>query len=158
MSHDPAAGADAATPDRFAWHPTYRGRTLAEVRAEIGQELARDQRAYGLVLEGAEREENAALAGILDLERKWGAYDLDWAEADAPALADRVAAFELARDRRRELFPYAAYRGDADSVRAFGTRPAASTVGPAGGRLPLPLPVLVGAALVLILILVLILT
>jgi hypothetical protein len=158
MSHDPAAAAAAATPDRFGWHPTYRGRTLAEVRAEIGQELARDQRAYRLVLEGAEKEENAALAGILDLERKWGAYDLDWAEADAAPLADRIAAFELERDRRRELFPFAAYRGETLSAAGSGPRPPVVPAGSSGGRWPVPLSLLVVVALAIILLLLFVLT
>ena len=158
MSHDPAAAGAAAPADRFAWHPTYRGRTPNEVRTEIGQELARDQRAYRLVLEGAEKEENAALASVLELERKWGAYDLDWAEANAPALAAQITAFELERDRRRELFTYAAYRTGGESAVGSGARPAGASVGRAEGRLPVPMPLLIGAALVLLFLLVLALT
>ena len=105
-----APAAPESDPDRFAWHPRYRGRTLSEVQAELTQEIARDQRAYALVMEGAESEENATLAAVLDLERKWGPFDLNWAESDPAALAARIVAFEQERDRRRELLPYTTYR------------------------------------------------
>jgi hypothetical protein len=141
MSAQPAPeGAAATDADRFAWHPTYRGRTLDEVRAGIEQELGRDQRAYTLALEGAERQENAALASVIELERKWGTYDLDWAETEPGALAERVAAFEQVREQRRELIPYAAYRAElAPAPTATAGRTASGrTAPPLGGRPPLP--------------------
>lgn len=92
--------------ERFEWHPEYRGRAVGEVEAELRQSLRSDQRAYALALEGAERHENDALASVLPMERRWGAFDLDWAEADPAALAGRIVAFERERDRHRELFPY----------------------------------------------------
>lgn len=95
---------------RFAWHPRYRDRTLREVRAEITQELASDQRAFALALEGAEQHEGQVLASVVPLEKRWGEFDWEWATTDATALGGRIAAFERERDRRRELFPYAEYR------------------------------------------------
>jgi hypothetical protein len=156
MSAHPAPnGAATPDPDRFAWHPRYRGRSLAEVQAEIERELASDQRAYTLALEGAERHENSALASVIELERKWGPYDLDWAETDPAALAERVAAFEQARERRQEMVPYAAYRDEfapapatASGRSGVGDRPSL----PVGGRPPL-LWVVVAVALVLLLVL-----
>jgi hypothetical protein len=99
-----------AATERFAWHPEYRGRTVAEVRDGIRADLAHDQRAYHLAMEGAEQQEQAALASVIDLEKRWGAFNLDWAEADPDALADGVVAFELERERRQELFSYHDYR------------------------------------------------
>ena len=95
---------------RFGWHPTYAGRTLDEVTASLRDELGRDQRAYALVLEGAEEQEGAALASVIDLERRWGAYDFGWAEAEPGELASRIAAFEWERETRQALFPFADYR------------------------------------------------
>lgn len=95
-----------ASEERFEWHPEYRGRTVREVESEIHQALRSDQRAYALLLEGADGNENDALAALLPMERRWGAFDLDWAEAEAEALAERIVAFERERDRRRELVPY----------------------------------------------------
>ena len=156
MSAHPAPnGAATPDPDQFAWHPRYRGRSLAEARAEIERELASDQRAYGLALEGAERHENAALASVIELERKWSPFDLDWAESDPAALAERVAAFEQAREQRRDLFPYATYRDEiapppaAKSGRSVVSgRPAL----PAAGRPPL---IWLGIAVAVVLILIL---
>ncbi len=91
---------------RFTWHPRYQGRTLDEVRTEIQRELASDQRAYALALEGAEQHESSVLATVLDLDKKWGQFDLGWPETDATALADRIVAFEQERDRRQQLFPF----------------------------------------------------
>lgn len=103
---------------RFAWHPTYTGRTRHDVRAELQKELGRDQRAYGLAMEGAEAHELAVLASVIELERKWSAFDLGWVDADAAALADRIATFEWEREQRRALFPF-------DEVRRVGANASA---------------------------------
>lgn len=92
------------------WHPEYGGRTVGEVTAHLRDELGRDQRAYSLVLEGAEEREGEALEKVLELEKRWGGFDFGWAETDAAILAGRIAAFEWAREGRRELFPWAEYR------------------------------------------------
>lgn len=96
--------------DGFLWHPAYTGKSAASVRATIASELASDQRAHALTLEGAEEHEGDSLASIIALDRKWGPYDLNWAESSPEELADRIVAFELARERRQELISYAAYR------------------------------------------------
>ena len=101
--------------ERFTWHPEYAGRTVGEVAASLREELGRDQRAYALVLEGAEEREDAALAAVIDLERRWGAYDFGWAETDPQVLAERIAAFEWERESRRELFPFEDFRRSAPS-------------------------------------------
>lgn len=92
--------------ERFAWHPTYQGRTLRQVRDELRTELSRDQRAYNLAMEGAEEHEQQVLASVIEIEKKWSAYDFGWAEADPAELAERIAAFEWEREQRRELFPF----------------------------------------------------
>ena len=96
--------------ERFSWHPEYRGQSVAEVRQRIHADVAHDQRAYTLAMEGAEEAEHASLSAVIDLEKKWGAYNLDWASADADVLADEIVAFERERDRRRELISYREYR------------------------------------------------
>ena len=95
---------------RFSWHPVWRGRTIDEVREELREQAARDQRSYALALEGAERHENDALASVVTLERTWSAIALDWPEVDADALADAMLAAELERERRREMTPIADLR------------------------------------------------
>ena len=92
--------------ERFAWHPTYQGRTLRQVRDDLRTELSRDQRAYSLAMEGAEEHEQQVLASVIEIEKKWSAYDFGWAEADPAELAERIAAFEWEREQRRELFPF----------------------------------------------------
>lgn len=110
--------------DRFEWHPTYRGRSVAEVRAEIARRLASDQRALALALEGAEQHENDVLTSVLEMERRWGEFDFGWVEAEAGELADRIVAFEQERERRKELFPYSVHRDEQESSAAeAGDRP-----------------------------------
>ena len=116
---------------RFAWHPRYQRRILRQVRDELTAELARDQRAYALAMEGAEEHEQETLASVLELEKKWGGFDLDWATADAPDLAATVAAFEHAREERRELIPYADYRSRRDGARAATDQIRAQSSSPA---------------------------
>jgi len=145
--NEPRSGhVDSLPTDRFSWHPDYQGKTTAEVAKAIEAELARDQRAYQLTLAAAEDHEQAALATVLELERKWGTFDLNWAETDPTVLAEKIAAFEHARDEARELFPFDDYR-ERD-------RPSAPLVGP-GRRVPWSVPdwrILVLAAITLLLI------
>lgn len=103
-----AAGDD----ERFAWHPDYRGQTVAEVRTTVRNALAGDQRAYALLLEGAEEHESAALASVLDLEKRWGVFDFGWAESDPDELAARIAAYEWTCEQRRERIPWEHYRDE----------------------------------------------
>lgn len=155
-SSDPASATAASNEARFAWHPTYRGRTVAEVRAEITAELASDQRAYALALEGAEQQENAALATVLRLEKKWGEYDFGWAESDPNEVSARIIDFEQARDARQDMIPYSAYRS-AQTASASPAQPAPRSfsrpaIGGGQGRL-----LWIAAAVVVALLLILIL-
>jgi hypothetical protein len=95
---------------RFVWHPQYAGRLVVDVRQELMNEIAADQRAYRLAMEAAEEHEDDALATVLRLEKRWSEFDLDWAEADPGALADRILAWEWEREKRHELFPYSEMR------------------------------------------------
>lgn len=104
--------AASATESVFVWHPAYKGKSFAAVRSSLATEIASDQRAYALTLDGAEEHEGDSLTSIIALERKWGPYDLNWAETDPESLADRIIAFERERERRRELIPYAVYRDE----------------------------------------------
>jgi hypothetical protein len=105
-----APTAEAGDDRRFAWHPDYRDQTVRQVRDTLRVELQRDQRQYGLAMEGAEEHEQQVLATVLELEKRWSGFDLGWAEADAADLADRIVAFEWEREQRRELFPFDEYR------------------------------------------------
>lgn len=128
-SSNPASRPPDGSEARFVWHPVYRGRTVAEVRTEMTTELASDQRAYALALEGAEQSENAALASVLNLEKKWGEYDFGWAETDPHALTARIIEFEQARDARQELIPFSDYRAS-QTASASPTQPASRSLGP----------------------------
>ena len=154
-----APGTERGGDDRrFAWHPTYQGRTVGQVRDELRLEVQRDQRQYRLSMEGAEDHEQRVLATVLDLEKKWGTFDFGWAETDPADLAARVAAFEKARDDRRELIPYASYRDSLTTATPVtrATRPASTSRAgrPAAGRPPLYW-LAVAAAVVLLVILLL---
>ena len=109
--------------ERFVWHPQYRGRTISEVADELRGDLEHDQRAYELMLAGADQREGAALAAVLPLEKKWSVFDLDWAATDPAALADRIVTFEREREQRRELFSYEAYRREANPPTEPARRP-----------------------------------
>ena len=106
----------------FVWHPQYAGQTADTLRRDLAAEIARDQRAYELALEGAEHSEHASLSSVMEIEKRWGVYSFDWADMDANVLADRIVDFELERERRRELFPYAEYRDQARPSAAGGVR------------------------------------
>lgn len=110
---DPEGTADLGSTsfDRgFIWHPVHKGKSFQQVQRELQQEIARDQRSHHLALEGAEQAEHDALTTIVELERRWGRYDFDWAEMDPAVLAERVVTFEREREKRRELISFDEYR------------------------------------------------
>lgn len=119
-------GSGSARPaegiDRFAWHPRWAGKTVAEVRTALRAEAQRDQRAYALALDAAEEHENDALASVLALEETWSPLTLDWAETDPDALADAMLGAELERERRRQLVPL-------DELRSMARPPSAIPAG-----------------------------
>lgn len=106
--------AEPADDARFAWHPAWTGQDAATVRRHLAADARSDQRAYALALEGAERHENDALASTVALDRKWGGLSLDWADADADALAGAMLAAEWEREQRREMTPLADLRDMVD--------------------------------------------
>lgn len=112
--HSPRSGliveAGGGIAARFTWHPRYAGRLLLDVREEVVRDVSADQRAYALAMEAAEAREDDALASVLRLERRWGPYDLNWADADPEQLADRIVRWEWERERRQELFPFSEVR------------------------------------------------
>lgn len=101
---------DQPGSEQFTWHPEYQGQSQLQVRDELQREIASDQRQYALALEGADQRENDVLKSVIELEKRWGPYDMGWTEADSGELADRIVGFEWAREERQELFPYAEYR------------------------------------------------
>ena len=109
---------------RFTWHPEYAGRLVVDVRNELVRQIESDQRALALALDAAETHEDDALASVLELEKRWSQFDLDWAEADPGALADRILRWEWEREKRHELFPYAEMR---DAERSPPLPPARSS-------------------------------
>ena len=151
-------GGQGTATERFAWHPEYRGQTVEQARNSIRADLAHDQRAYHLAMEGAEHQEQAALASVIDLERRWGTFNLDWSEADVDALTDEVLSFERERERRQELIAYRDYRQERPT-----TPTPRSAAGMAGMTTATSSPgirwgAIIAVAVVLILILLLLLT
>lgn len=104
-----------AQPQSFTWHPEYAGRTFEDVQQELTSQIAADQRQHQLAMDGAEEAEHDALASVVGLERRWGQFDFDWAEQDAGALASRILAFELERERRHEMISWSEYRALLDA-------------------------------------------
>jgi len=135
-----------ATSDQgFAWHPVHGGKSFAQVRAELVQDIARDQRSYKLAMDGAEGAEHDSLTTIVELERRWSTYEFDWAEMDPEHLADRILKFEQACERRQEAMSFADYRASGALV---------ATGEPAAAESARSLPIMqIGAAILAILIL-----
>jgi len=136
--------------EMFTWHPTYAGKSVADVRSILSEDIARDQRAYALAMEGAEHAEGASLTTIVELERRWSPYDFDWAEMDANVLAGRIVAFEQERERRQEMIPFADYRL---------ARDVSATDSMEGSTPPRSLPIMkIGAGILVLLAIVLLIT
>lgn len=102
-------------PETFSWHPEYAGKSVDEVRREIASRIQGDQRQHQLAMEGAEEAEHDALASVMDLERRWGKFDFDWADQDANALAARIVAFEQDREQRQEMISWGEYRASIEA-------------------------------------------
>ena len=100
----------------FSWHETWRGRTREEVVRELTEQIDSDQRAYELALSAAEKEEHAALASVMELEKRWSVYSFDWADIPAEDLARRIVDFEWERERRQEMISWDQYRDEVAPV------------------------------------------
>ena len=98
------------TSDRFEWHPVYAGKSFDQVLRDLSEEIARDQRAYKLAMDGAEASEHDSLVTVVDLERRWSEYEFDWAEMDPKKLANRILRFEQECERQRRAISFADYR------------------------------------------------
>jgi hypothetical protein len=114
---------DQGNASRFTWHPHYRDRTVADVRAELLSDLEHDQRVFALAMDGAEEHEHDVLATVMQLDKRWGPFNLDWATAEPEALVASIVAFEKARDDRRELFGYDTFRPPVDESQGSGSAP-----------------------------------
>ena len=91
---------------RFSWHPTYAGKTVDHVRAELLRDLEHDQRSYTLAMSAPDEQESAILVRVVELERRWGVFHMDWATAEPGPLVDRIVDFEWRREERQELVPF----------------------------------------------------
>ncbi len=96
--------------EKFEWHPDYAGRTFESVERELTDDIERDQRAYHLALENAEKEEFGAFNTVRDLEKRWSDFDFGWFDTPANQLASRILAFEKARDAKQELLSWHEWR------------------------------------------------
>lgn len=112
MSDQAESQVDKSGAEEFAWHPEYAGQNVSQVREDLARQIAGDQRQHALAMEGAEEAEHDALVSVVELERRWGVYDFDWAEQEADELATRIVAFELERERRQEMISWAEYRAE----------------------------------------------
>lgn len=114
MTQDDRGQATTIAPARdetgFVWHPVYAGKSFAQVQNELAEEIARDQRAYKLAIDGAEASEHDSLITVVELERRWSEYEFDWSEMDAKALAQRIVKFEQECEKRQETLSFADYR------------------------------------------------
>lgn len=113
-----AATSTTNSEGQFSWHPVYAGESFAQVHDALAQDIARDQRSYQLAMDGAEGAEHDSLSTIVELERRWSAYQFDWAETDPQRLADRIVKFEQACENRKEAMSFADYRASGALIEA----------------------------------------
>jgi hypothetical protein len=108
---------------RFTWHPLYAGRTLFDVRDELVADISADQRALAVVMDAAEEKEDDALAKVLEIEKRWSPYDLNWAETDPRQLADRILEWRWQQEKRHDLFPFSEMRESSPPPEARTAQP-----------------------------------
>ena len=109
---EPANVETEQSSQKFAWHPEHIGKTYDSVRRSLEDDILRDQRAYDLALNEAENEEFGAFNTVRELEKRWSDYDFGWVDVPPQVLADRVLAFERARDERRELISWQDWKAE----------------------------------------------
>lgn len=102
--------------DKFEWHPDYAGESFETVRRNLIEEITRDQNAYHLALEQAEKEEHDAFNSIREIEKRWSEFDFGWVEVDPEVLADRILAFEQARDEQQVMMSWQAWKRQNEDV------------------------------------------
>lgn len=118
---DAQHAADTTASDGFVWHPRYQGRTFQAVEQNLADDIRRDQHAYQIFLENAEKEEHDAFNSVRDLEKRWSEYDFGWAEVPADTLAARIIAFERAREARQEMFSWNEWKSGVTQPEDTGT-------------------------------------
>lgn len=118
---DPVNESTQTAADQFVWHPEYVGKSFESVKRELADDIQRDQRAYELALEQAEKEEFSAFNSVRELEKRWSDYDFGWFDQPPDSLADRIVAFERARDERQELISWQDWK--AESIPQPGVAP-----------------------------------
>lgn len=102
--------------DGFVWHPEYAGRSFDSVRRELEDDIERDQRAYELALEHAEKEEFDSFNTVREIEKRWSDFDFGWVEVPAKVLADRILKFERGREERQELLSWKEWRAEGSAA------------------------------------------
>lgn len=100
------------TSQQFTWHPEYVGKTFEGVRRELIDDITRDQRAYHLALEEAEKEEFGAFNSVREIEKRWSDYDFGWFDVPPESLANRILAFERDRDSRQHMVSWQDWRAE----------------------------------------------
>jgi len=113
VSNDPHT---TTTPGEFVWHPELGGKTFESVHRELVDQIQRDQRAYHLALDNAEKEEFGAFNSVRDLEKRWCEFDFGWFDTPPDVLADKILAFEKARESRQEMFSWQEWRSSGQST------------------------------------------
>lgn len=121
---DSGNGETQAPTGQFTWHPEYVGETFESVRRQLEDDIQRDQRAYHLALEDAEKEEFGAFNSVRELEKRWSDFDFGWADVPPKYLADRIISFERARDERQELFDWQDWKAESIQQPVESTTPA----------------------------------
>lgn len=104
--------------EEFVWHPEYAGRSVDTVRRGLTDEIRRDQSAYHLALENAEKEEHGAFTSVRDLEKRWSEFDFGWFDTPPEALAHKITDFEWERESRQEMISWREWRADSPQAPA----------------------------------------
>lgn len=100
------------TSQKFTWHPDYVGKTFESVRRDLIDDITRDQRAYHMALEEAEKEEFGAFNSVRELEKRWSDYDFGWFDVPPESLANKILAFERDRDHRQVMMSWKEWRAE----------------------------------------------
>lgn len=103
---------DDTTQTEFTWHPDYAGQSFDAVRRTLTDDIARDQQLYHHALEDAEKQEHDAFNSLRELDRRWSVYDFGWFDQRPEVLAQRILAFEQARESKHALFDWQTWRTD----------------------------------------------